>query len=115
MSNYTSAAEFESSYATLFSTFSTGITKSLAWRKWQLKQVWWMLEDNEADILKALNQDLDRHDFESHATDLLATRGDVLEHIKHVEKWAEDTKPDAGFMFGEILPACCFLRLADLR
>jgi aldehyde dehydrogenase (NAD+) len=101
MAPYTSAAEFKTAYSTLFSTFSTGITKSIAWRKWQLKQCWWMIAENEVEILKALNQDLNRHDFESHSSDLLALKTDILENIKNVEKWAKDSKPDAGFLFGK--------------
>jgi hypothetical protein len=41
MATYTSEAEFDEAYKTLFSTFATGKTKDLAWRKWQLKQVWY--------------------------------------------------------------------------
>lgn len=101
MASYTSAEDFDAAYSTLFTTFSSGITKLIAWRKWQLKQVWWMIVDNEAEILRALNEDLNRHDYESHATDLLATKGDILDAIKNVEKWAKETRPvDAGFTFG---------------
>jgi len=102
MSLYTSAEQVEEGYTTLFRTFSTGRTKNLAWRKWQLKQCWWMMEDNEAEILSALKKDLNRHDFESHAADLLGMRQDILEHIKHLEEWAADSKPDAGFIFGTL-------------
>jgi aldehyde dehydrogenase (NAD+) len=102
MSNYTTAKEFEEAYSTLFHTFSTNITKSLAWRKWQLKQCWWMITENEDKILKALNSDLNRHDFESHASDILGLRMDILEHVKHLEEWAADSKPDAGLLFGTL-------------
>lgn len=102
MTSYTSAEEFDTVYKALFTTFSTEITKLISWRKWQLKQVWWMVADHEAEFLKALNEDLDRHDYESHSTDLLALKGDILDAIKNVEKWSKETKPtDAGFMFGE--------------
>ena len=101
MSNYTSEVELGEAYSTLFETFGSGITKSLAWRKWQLKQTWWMIADHEKEIIAALHQDLHRHEFESYASDLVALKGDILEHIKHLEKWAADEKPDAGFIFGK--------------
>jgi aldehyde dehydrogenase (NAD+) len=100
MAKYTTAAEFEDAYSTLFSTFKTGKTKSIAWRKWQLKQCWWMVTENEAEIVRALNDDLSRHDIESHMTELRAIKPDILECVKNVEKWAADTIPDAGFLFG---------------
>ncbi|TVY21156.1 Aldehyde dehydrogenase 3 [Lachnellula arida] len=102
MTQYTSAKEFESAYSALFSTFATGKTKDLKWRKWQLKQVWWMIIENEAEILDALSSDLNRHEFESHGADLLGLKTDTLEHIEHLEEWTADEIPDAGVIFGTL-------------
>jgi len=103
MSAYTSAEEFEKIYSTLFETFKTGKTKDLRWRKWQLKQLWWMLEDNEKRILAALEKDLGRHTFESYFADIVGCKSDVLEHIKHLEEWAADEPiSGAGFIFGTL-------------
>lgn len=99
---YTSEADFNEAYETMHHTFNTGITKNLAWRKWQLKQVWWMLEDNEPALLGALQSDLNRHDVESYSSDLVGVKQDILKHIKNVEKWSADTYPDAGFLFGTL-------------
>ena len=99
---YSSKADFTEAYTTLHDTFKTGITKNLAWRKWQLKQVWWMLEDNEPLLLRALQTDLNRHDVESYSSDLVGVKQDILKHIKYLEKWAADTYPDAGFLFGTL-------------
>jgi hypothetical protein len=103
MTNYTSAEEFEKIYSTLNATFKSGKTKDLRWRKWQLKQLWWMLEENEGRINIALQKDLNRHDFESYFTDLAGCKHDVLEHIKNLEKWTKDEPiAGAGFIFGTI-------------
>ena len=99
---YTSEASFNETYTTLHTTFATGITKNLAWRKWQLKQVWWMLEDNEPALLHALQSDLNRHDVESYSSDLVSVKQDILKHIKNLEKWNANTRPDAGFLFGTL-------------
>lgn len=65
MSSYTSPEELTGAYSTLFATFCTGRTKLLAWRKWQLKQFWWMIVDNDDRIFQALHEDLRRHPEES--------------------------------------------------
>jgi len=37
MAPFTTPEELSDAYAALTPTFKTGLTKSLAWRKWQLK------------------------------------------------------------------------------
>ncbi|EFX00184.1 aldehyde dehydrogenase [Grosmannia clavigera kw1407] len=101
-----SLAAFEPSafgaiHAELQATFSSGKTKAIAWRKWQLKQFWWMVEDNEQAILDALAADLGRHEMEGRAADLLGLKSDILEHLGHVDEWAATTRvADAGLLFG---------------
>jgi aldehyde dehydrogenase (NAD+) len=105
MSAFTSPEQFEESYTTLFKTFDTGKTRNLAWRKWQLKQCWWMIVDNEAEIIKALKDDLNRPQFEAYATDIRGMKEDILFHIEHLEEWAADDIPDAGFILGTLSKA----------
>lgn len=103
MSDFTPVEQFEEVYSTLFKTFRSGRTKSLSWRKWQLKQLWWMMDENEQRITNALRQDLNRHPFESYASDIYGIKIDILEHIKHVEEWASDEPLSAaGLIMGKI-------------
>ncbi|MCJ1274599.1 hypothetical protein MMC21_002396 [Puttea exsequens] len=102
MASFTSPTELQAAHSTLHETFSTNKTKSLAWRKWQLKQLWWLISDNEAAIAKALHTDLHRHDFESYYADIGAVKSDILAHLKNVETWAVDERPDAGLIFGTL-------------
>src|SRR5882757_3301274 len=95
---YTRREEVESKLATLRQTFRSGKTKDLAFRKWQLKQFWWLVEENEDRICEALAKDLNRHEFESYATDILGLKQDILAHIEHLEEWAADEIPEAGFL-----------------
>ncbi|KAK7204235.1 aldehyde dehydrogenase 3I1 [Myxozyma melibiosi] len=100
---YTTPEELAESLSILRTTFSSGKTKDIAWRKWQLKQVWWMIHDNEDAIVQALQQDLNRHRFESYASDILGIKSDILDQLEHVEKWAADHIPkEAGFIFGTL-------------
>lgn len=104
-STYTSREDFQDSYNTLFTSFASHKTKSLAWRKWQLKQCWWMVDDNEAAITNALRADLNRHDLESHLSDINGVKTDIIAHIKNLEKWTADVRPDAGFLFKTLAKA----------
>lgn len=100
---YTSVEEFQADHKCLVQTFATGKTKSLRWRKWQLKQLWWMLEDNEKAITKALALDLRRHELESLVSDLHGLKTDILEHLEHLEEWAaEEPVKGSGFIMGTL-------------
>ncbi|KAK7207290.1 aldehyde dehydrogenase 3I1 [Myxozyma melibiosi] len=102
-SSFSTAAELDDAVTTLRRTFYSGKTKSLAWRKWQLKQAWWMLEDNEERILAALESDLGRSDFESYMFDISLARQDILEALEHIDEWTKDEYvPGAGFIYGTL-------------
>lgn len=105
MAPYTTPEQLEAAHSTLHKTFKSGKTKSIAWRKWQLKQIWWMVKDNEKAIAKALHADLNRHEFESFFMEIEGVKKDVLTHIHHVDEWAADEIPDAGFLFGTLAGA----------
>ena len=105
MSTYSSPEQIATAHSTLQQTFKSGKTKSIAWRKWQLKQVWWMVADNEEAIARALHSDLNRHHFESYTLDITGVKRDILDHIKNLETWTADEFPDAGFLFGTLCGA----------
>jgi hypothetical protein len=50
MALYTTSEQLGDAYTTLHQTLKSGKTKSVAWRKWQLKQMFWMIADNEAAV-----------------------------------------------------------------
>lgn len=102
MTPYSTTEEVLEVHTILNRTFRTGLTKSIAWRKWQLKQMWWMLCDNEKAIAAALRRDLNRHDFESYYADIGSVKTDILTHLAKVEEWAADEIPNAGFFFGTL-------------
>ena len=99
---FTSREEVNQKILTLRQTFQQGRTKDIRWRKWQLKQLYWMIEDNEAQIVQALNKDLGRHEFETMAADIAGVKGDIVEHIKHLEEWVADEHPNSGFLFSTL-------------
>lgn len=100
MANYTSSEEVNALHRQLQNTFATGRTKDLAWRRWQLKQCWWMIADNETRIQEALYADLHRHNVEN-GLEIASVKTDILEHLKHLEEWTASKKiPNAGFIMG---------------
>ncbi|KAF2760722.1 aldehyde dehydrogenase [Pseudovirgaria hyperparasitica] len=100
---YSTPDEVTSKLATLRRTFASGRTKNLKYRKWQLKQLYWLIEDHEFDITKALAADLGKHEFETLAGDIAGCKSDILLHIANLEAWTADERPaDAGFVFRHV-------------
>jgi aldehyde dehydrogenase (NAD+) len=100
-STYTTPSEIDSAITTLRTTFRSNRTKSLKYRKWQLKQLYWLVSDNADEWIAALKADLNRHEFESR----FSTKGlleDITHHIDHLESWAADEVPAAGFVFTKL-------------
>lgn len=95
-------SSIQDSHSTLTDTFNANLTKSLKWRKQQLKQIWWMLEQNSDAFVNALHTDLHRHAFETVALEIKGTQADVIDNLKHIDEWAAGEKPDAGFLFGTL-------------
>lgn len=98
---YTSRSDVDVALATLRTTFRSGRTKDLRYRKWQLKQLYWLVSDNISAFVAALASDLDRHEFESRFT-IKGLLEDIVYHIDNVEAWAADEIPNSGFVFSKI-------------
>lgn len=94
---YTPDPQVELAHQTLRETFRSGRTREIAWRKWQLKQLWWMIEDNEQQMIDALHEDLHRHPFESVFTELRNIKTDILDHVQNIDKWTADQIPNTPF------------------
>jgi aldehyde dehydrogenase (NAD+) len=68
-------------------TFASGRTRSLDWRKQQLRALERMMLDNEAAVAAALEQDLGRKPFEAWLADVASTVGEAKDAAKNVGKW----------------------------
>jgi aldehyde dehydrogenase (NAD+) len=67
--------------------FATGKTRSVDWRRAQLRALEKMMAENEPAIAAALEQDLDRKPFEAWLADAATTAGEARYAAKHVKKW----------------------------
>ena len=82
-----SAPDVAGTVARLRQTFVTGRTRSVDWRKQQLRALEKMMVENEAAIADALEQDLDRKPFEAWLADSASTAGEARYAAKNVGKW----------------------------
>jgi aldehyde dehydrogenase (NAD+) len=69
-------------------TFATGRTRSIDWRKQQLRALEKLMVDNEPAIAEALASDLGRKPFEAWLADIASTAGEAKDAAKNVGKWA---------------------------
>ena len=81
------ATDIPSVVAKLRKTFATGRTRSVAWRKEQLKALEALMVDNETRVADALEQDLGRSPFEAWLADVASTTGEAAYAAKNVGKW----------------------------
>jgi aldehyde dehydrogenase (NAD+) len=81
------ASDIPATVARLRETFATGRTRSIEWRKQQLKALERMMVENEAAVAAALEQDLGRNRFEAWLADISSTAGEAKDAAKNVRKW----------------------------
>jgi aldehyde dehydrogenase (NAD+) len=75
--------------ARLRQTFATGRTRSLEWRKEQLRGLQRLMLENETKIADVLEKDLGRSPFEAWLADVAAVSGEAAYAAKSVGKWAK--------------------------
>jgi aldehyde dehydrogenase (NAD+) len=74
----------------LRTTFDSGRTLDLDWRRRQLKGVIELVRTHEDELLAALESDLGKPAFDGWLTELLITRDEAAHALKHLGSW---TKP----------------------
>lgn len=85
MANF-NAHDVEAMIAAQRKFYFLGATKSLSFRKEQLKKLKVAIVSHEKEILKALNNDLRKSEFEAYSTEV----GIVLDSISYMQKYLEE-------------------------
>ena len=85
----TGTSDIPSVVAKLRRTFATGRTRSVEWRKEQLKALEALMVENETKIADALDKDLGRSPFEAWLADVAGTAGEAAYAAKNVGKWTK--------------------------
>jgi aldehyde dehydrogenase (NAD+) len=75
--------------ARLRRTFAGGRTRSIEWRRAQLRAMERLVTENEARIADALSSDLGRKPFEAWLADIASTAGEARDAAKNVGKWTK--------------------------
>uniref|UniRef100_A0A5B7A5W8 Aldehyde dehydrogenase n=1 Tax=Davidia involucrata TaxID=16924 RepID=A0A5B7A5W8_DAVIN len=94
--------------AELSQTFRSGRTRSVAWRKAQLRAILKLIRDHENNIFEALQQDLGKHPVESFRDEIGIVQKSANYSLSCVEKWMAPKKAQIPLLFfpskGEVLP-----------
>ncbi|GMY12161.1 aldehyde dehydrogenase family 3 member F1-like [Fagus crenata] len=100
--------KLENSLGELRQTFKSGRTRSVTWRKNQLKALLELIRDKEEVIFEALQQDLGKHPVEAYRDELGVVKKSANYALSNVEKWmAPKTQPLPLVFFpakGEVVP-----------
>lgn len=79
--------DIQQTVARLRETFAARRTRGAEWRKHQLLQLERLMFENEATIIAAIAEDLDRQPFETWVADIVTTTGEAKYAAKHVHRW----------------------------
>jgi len=69
--------------------FKSGVTKSLSWRKDQLRHMFDMLEENKEAICEAMMKDLGKNKYDSSLTEVLFVQNEIVDAITNLDSWAK--------------------------
>jgi aldehyde dehydrogenase (NAD+) len=83
----TASSDVAKTVARLRQTFATGKTRSVEWRKEQLRALKRLMVENETKIADALDKDLGRSPFEAWLADVASTSSECEYAAKNVGKW----------------------------
>ena len=78
--------------------FASGKTLDVSWRISQLKALREAIRSHEAQILRALNEDLGRHPAEAYFCDIGSIILEINETIKGLRKWARPETHYSGML-----------------
>lgn len=78
--------------------FQSGITRDLGFRLQQLRKLREVLEEHEADIYRALHEDLRKPIFEAYVGELGMLLEETKFAIKHLKSWMKPRRPSLGLV-----------------
>ncbi|KDN46650.1 aldehyde dehydrogenase [Tilletiaria anomala UBC 951] len=93
---YTPTDEIPQIVSNLRKSFLSLKTYDLEYRKNQLKQLAFCIQDNAEAICEAIKKDLGRSDWESTFAEVTTTVNECIEYVHNLDKWAKDEKPWSG-------------------
>ncbi|PPQ70793.1 hypothetical protein CVT24_001074 [Panaeolus cyanescens] len=101
---YTPIEEIEGIRNELRAGFASEKMKPVAYRKYQLQKLMYMVKDNMNKFEETLKSDLGRPNLESRFMELIPSITEALVQYKNVDKWSKPTKPPFNFNFFAMKP-----------
>ncbi|RDB27993.1 Aldehyde dehydrogenase, dimeric NADP-preferring [Hypsizygus marmoreus] len=101
---YTSLEEIDKIHDELRAGFQSGKLKSIAYRKYQLLRLAYLVKDNAKRFEKALASDLGRPPLEGHFIEISSSISEIKTAYSGVEKWAKPEKPAFSLNFSVMRP-----------
>ncbi|EOO00352.1 putative fatty aldehyde dehydrogenase protein [Phaeoacremonium minimum UCRPA7] len=83
---------------TVRSTFRTNKTKSIEWRKVQLRKLYWAMVDHTPQLEEAMRRDLHRSTYEAHLTEIGWVKNDCVWMCDHLDKFASEQRFGSPFV-----------------
>ncbi|GAA5838292.1 hypothetical protein JCM11251_003455 [Rhodosporidiobolus azoricus] len=103
-SSWSTEGQINEAHRTISTTFLSGVSRPISWRKTQLHALGLMLQEKEKDLCQALEQDLHRPAFETITAELSPLKAEILEALAHVAKWAKPEKVKTSWMWAASAP-----------
>ncbi|KAK0220090.1 NAD-aldehyde dehydrogenase [Armillaria fumosa] len=91
--NYTPVDEIDKIHAELLDIFKSGKVQPIAYRKYVLLQLGYLLKDNVARFEDAMMADLGKPKIEVTLTEIGPSISEIKEAYSNVEKWSKPEKP----------------------
>ncbi|KAG6865231.1 hypothetical protein C0991_004289 [Blastosporella zonata] len=101
---HTPLEEIVKLHAELRAGFQSGRLRSIAYRKYQLLKLAYLIKDNSKRFEDALRTDLGRPPLEGHFLEINASIAEVKDAHSNVEKWAKPEKPAFSLNFSAMRP-----------
>ncbi|KIK59512.1 hypothetical protein GYMLUDRAFT_44485 [Collybiopsis luxurians FD-317 M1] len=101
---YTPLDQIEKIYNELKTTFASGKSKPIPYRKYQLIQLAYLLKDNVKLFEESLAADLGRPQFEARMLDIDPTLGEIKTTLAGFEKWAKQESAPFSINFSAMRP-----------
>lgn len=96
---FTPIDEIRTIYQELRKNASNGITETLEWRIHQLKQLGYLLQENEDLLIEALVVDLNKPKTETVIGELGGTINEVIYALKHLKSWLKPQAVKTDFVW----------------
>uniref|UniRef100_A0A0W0G7Y2 Aldehyde dehydrogenase n=1 Tax=Moniliophthora roreri TaxID=221103 RepID=A0A0W0G7Y2_MONRR len=101
---YTPVDEIEKIHTELKAGFNLGKMKSIAYRKYQLLQLMYMMKDNSQRLEEALKEDLGRPSLESQFFEITSSIIEIKHTYSHIDQWAKPEKPAFSLNWAPMRP-----------